>query len=61
MYVGSLHQTFHFRAWEPIHVEISRKYDRETIGKYAEKAGFTIKHLFYDTHGYYVDALWEKR
>lgn len=60
VYVDSLAQTFHFEAWEPIHVEISRKYDTSTIRKYAAVAGFGIKKLFYDSKNYYVNALWGK-
>jgi L-histidine N-alpha-methyltransferase len=60
VYIGSLKQSFHFRAWEPIHVEISRKYDLTTIKRYAAKAGFKVKELFYDAKQYYVNALWEK-
>jgi L-histidine N-alpha-methyltransferase len=58
--IGSLKQTFSFEAWEPIHVEISRKYEIATIRKYAAKAGFFIKELFYDAKQFYVNALWEK-
>lgn len=61
VYIGSLKQTFHFEAWEPIHVEISRKYDTATIQKYAAKTGFAVKQLFYDSHHYYINALWEKK
>lgn len=58
--IGSLKEIFAFDAWEPIHVEISRKYSIATIQKYAAKAGFRIKQLYYDANQYYVNALWEK-
>ena len=60
VYIGSLAQSFHFKAWEAVHVEISRKYDTTTIGKYAAAANFVVKELFYDRHHLYVNALWEK-
>ena len=60
VYIESLQQSFHFNAWEPIHVEISRKYDTVTIKKYAAEAGFAIKEFFYDSRQYYVNVLWEK-
>lgn len=60
VHIGSLVQTFRFKAWEPIHVEISRKYDINTIRKYAAAAGFVMRELFYDQHHFYVNALWEK-
>lgn len=61
VYIDSLKESFHFRAWESIHVEISRKYSEATIQNWAEKAGFALKELFYDTNRYYVNALWEKK
>lgn len=58
--IGALKQTFQFKAWESIHVEISRKYDTATIRRYATKAGFIVKQLYYDQDQYYVNALWER-
>lgn len=61
VYIESLGETYHFKAWEPVHVEISRKYDPQAIEKYASEAGFAhVKHL-YDCRHYYVDSLWEKK
>jgi L-histidine N-alpha-methyltransferase len=60
VYIGSLKQSFHFMAWEPVHVEISKKYDLKTIQKYAAKSDFVVKKLFYDAKQFYVNALWEK-
>lgn len=61
VHIGSLQQAFCFKVWEPIHVEISRKYDTATIEKYAAKAGFVVKEFFYDRNRFYVNALWEKK
>lgn len=61
VHIEALGESFHFEAWEPVHVEISRKYDLATIQKYADSAGFKIKELFYDCRQFYVNALWEKK
>lgn len=60
VYIDALEQVFQFKAWEPVHVEISRKYDTDTIKRYATKAGFNVKRLYYDRDCYYVNALWER-
>lgn len=61
VYIKELGEKFSFEAWEPVHVEISRKYDLPTIEKYAMHAGFEISELFYDCRHYYVNALWQKK
>jgi L-histidine N-alpha-methyltransferase len=61
LYIDSLKQVFHFKAWETIHVEISRKYDTATIQRYAVSAGFVVKEFFYDEQQFYVNALLEKK
>lgn len=60
VYIEALATSFEFRIWEPIHVEISRKYDLDTVSRYAEKAGFRIKNNFFDQRHYYLNSLWEK-
>lgn len=60
VYIEALATGFEFRTWEPIHVEISRKYDLDMVSRYAEKAGFAIKKNFFDQRHYYLNSLWEK-
>lgn len=60
VYLEDLNESFHFKAWEPVHVEISRKYDLETIGRYAAAAGFRVQENFFDCKHYYTNSLWEK-
>jgi L-histidine N-alpha-methyltransferase len=60
VHISSLEKTFSFRAWEPVHVEISRKYDLQTIRRYASKSGFEVKENFFDCRHYFTDSLWEK-
>jgi L-histidine N-alpha-methyltransferase len=61
VYIKALDQEVEFQAWEPIHVEISRKYDLDTIKEYAAYAGFSADHFFYDHRNYYVNTLWMKK
>lgn len=60
VYIDAVGKSFEFKAWEPIHVEISRKYDFETVMRYAEKAGFKIAKNFVDHESYYLNSLWQK-
>ena len=59
--IKAVEKSFQFGAWEPVHVEISRKYDIPTIEKYARESGFAAQQLFYDCRHFYVNSLWEKK
>lgn len=61
VHIEVLEQTFHFKAWEPVHVEISRKYESETVEMYASGSGFGLVRHFFDCKHYYVNSLWEKK
>ena len=61
VYIQVLDLEVEFQAWEPIHVEISRKYDLDTIKAYAAYAGFSAGHFFYDQRNCYVNTLWMKK
>lgn len=58
--IEGLGETYHFKAWEPVHVEISRKYEPATIEKYAAASGFELVRHFYDCKHFYVNSLWKK-
>jgi L-histidine Nalpha-methyltransferase len=58
VFIETLNRTFRFKAWEPIFMEISQKYDLEMIGELAQKSGFEIKQNFFDGQKYFVDSLW---
>ncbi len=60
VYIESLGESFNFKAWEPIHVEISRKYDPQTIEAYAAASGFKVVRHFNDCKHFYVNSLWKK-
>lgn len=56
--IRAVGQSFHFDAWEAIHMEISKKYTLDRIGTLATQAGFTPVQDFLDHQHYFVDALW---
>ncbi len=59
VYVEALGQSFEFKAWEPIFMEISQKYDLEMIENLARESGFEVKQNFFDSRKYFVDSLWK--
>src|SRR5215203_2359690 len=58
VFIETLNQTFHFKAWEPIFMEISQKYNLEMIEDLARMSGFRVKQNFFDEKKYFVDSLW---
>jgi len=60
VHVGAIGQSFHFKEWETIFMERSRKFDLPTIEKLAEKSGFKVGRNFTDKRNYFVDSLWVK-
>lgn len=60
VYIAALQQAFSFRKWEPIFMELSRKFDFETIENLAEENGFKVEKQFTDNRNFFVDALWIK-
>ncbi len=54
-------ETYHFEKWEPIHMEISRKYSLQELEEMAIEAGFEVKEHFMDSKGYFVDTLWRAK
>ena len=57
--IESLNQTFYFKAFEPIFMEISQKYSLEMIEDLAQNCGFEIAENFFDTKKYFVNSLWK--
>jgi L-histidine N-alpha-methyltransferase len=56
--IKSIEKSFHFRQWEPIFMERSKKYDMQTIKKLASANGFKVEQNFTDSNDYFVDSLW---
>ena len=59
VYLEELNEKIVFDAWEPIHMEISQKFDENMIEDLAESSGFSIIENFYDCKHYFVDSLWK--
>lgn len=57
---GSEKFTVNFAAHEPIHMEISKKFDLSEIDQLAEQAGFKITKHFFDDKKCFVNSLWQK-
>lgn len=58
--INSLEKSFRFKQWETIFMELSQKFDLETIEKYANYHGFRVEEHFTDSRNYFVDSLWIK-
>lgn len=59
--IGKLAQQFHFLKGEPIFMEISKKYDLQSIKLLAEESGFSIKKNFFDSKLYFANSLWQRK
>ena len=60
VHIDTLVKSFRFRKWEPIFMELSQKYNTDTILKLAINTGFEIERNFTDSKGYFVDSLWRR-
>jgi len=56
--IDAVGESFEFKQWEPIFMEISQKYSMEMIESLARESGFEIKRSFFDRRKYYCDSLW---
>ncbi len=59
--IKAVDRTFHFRAWQPIRVEISQKYSLREIEGIADAAGFDFVRHFQDGEGLFTDSLFQVR
>ena len=59
VFIETLNQTFHFKAWEPIFMEISQKYSPEMIEDLAKTCGFHAAQYFFDSQKYFTDVIWQ--
>ncbi len=60
VYIADLERSFHFRKWESVFMELSRKFDYGTIEILAKDHGFRVETQFTDKLNYFVDSLWIK-
>lgn len=59
VHIEATGKTYHFDKGEKIHMEISRKYDRDTVNKVISATDLEIKKVFTDSKGYFSDFLLE--
>ncbi len=58
--IASLEERFAFKPWEPIFMELSQKFDTESIQRHAIDSGFELEQNFIDSKGWFVDSLWRR-
>lgn len=56
--IKALGETFRFKRWETIFMELSRKFEVNQIKDLAVENGFIAEHFFTDKKEYFVDSLW---
>jgi dimethylhistidine N-methyltransferase len=49
-----------FNSWEPIYMEISKKYSMPEIEELALNSGFKVVHNCFDCRHFFVDSAWQK-
>ena len=60
VYIEALEKRFQFGKYEAIFMELSRKFDLETINNLAECSGFEVIDNLTDSHEYFADSLWKR-
>lgn len=59
VYISELERSFHFNAYEPIHLEYSFKFLKSDIDFLSRKTGFEIVAHFSDAQNYFANSLWK--
>lgn len=61
VYIEALEKKIYFQKDEAIDMELSQKFDLETIHHLSQKYGFKVEKNFTDNRNYFVDSLWVKK
>jgi L-histidine Nalpha-methyltransferase len=61
VFIDALAQSFLFKKWEPVFMELSRKFELETIESLANKYGFEVERHLTDRLNYFTDSIWTKK
>lgn len=61
VFIDDLSKEFHFKAFEPIHMEYSYKYLTSDVEFLANETGFQVVEHYYDKKKYFVDSLWKAK
>jgi len=59
IYIKHLEKEFHFKQWEPIHMEYSYKYTDRELQFLADETGYEIVEKFTDSKKYFTDYLFK--
>ncbi|MEQ8880830.1 MAG: L-histidine N(alpha)-methyltransferase [Cyclobacteriaceae bacterium] len=59
VHVRALDLQVQFKRWEPMKMEISRKFDLEDIHELAEGSGFNVVETLYDKDKLFAESVWE--
>lgn len=60
VHIGALGESFRFGRWEPVFMELSRKFDFGKIELMASAHGFRIDRNYTDRSGWFADSLWTR-
>jgi dimethylhistidine N-methyltransferase len=58
--LNAIGESFSFDAWEPVFMELSRKFDPRQIELLASDHGFFVERNFADLRNYFIDSVWTK-
>jgi len=60
VHLARVDTTIVFHKWEPVYMELSRKFSPADIKKIAKDYGFNVLHHFTDQRNYFTVSLWVK-
>lgn len=60
IHIETIGETFSIGKWEPVFMELSRKFDVHAIESLAISHGFRIVKNFTDSRNWFVDSLWAR-
>lgn len=58
VYISSIQRSFHFSAFEPMHLEYSFKFLTSDVDYLSNQTGFEVVEHFTDPKDYFLDSLW---
>ncbi len=59
VFIKELDLHVHFERWEPIKMEISRKFNLDDIRALAEMSGFSVVETLFDDDQLFAESIWE--
>lgn len=60
VFIEKSNTTVHFKKYEAVFMETSKKYRIEETEKLAHNAGFSVERNFLDNRNWFLDSLWRK-